>query len=192
MTNTLIHGMKNAKLKKLVKIMTLSVILLMMGTGIASAHSGDSQETFEPAQSKTRITGTVVDQTGEPVIGANVVEKGATANGTISDADGKFSLNISPEATLIVSYIGYMTQEIAVGNRTDLRIVLAEDLLNLEEVVVIGYGSARKKDVTGSVVRADISKLRESPNVSLGQSLQGTVPGLNVGAVTQAGTDPNI
>jgi TonB-linked SusC/RagA family outer membrane protein len=192
MTNTLIHGIKNAKLKKLVNIMTLSAFLLMMGIWTANARDGYSKESPEPQQDKVRITGTVVDQTGEPVIGANIVEKGATANGTISDAEGKFSLQVSrSNVTLTFSYIGFVTQDV-VASGDVLNVVMKEDLLNLEEVVVIGYGTARKKDVTGSVVRADISKLRESPNVSLGQSLQGTVPGLNVGAVTTAGSDPSI
>jgi TonB-linked SusC/RagA family outer membrane protein len=192
MTNTLINGMKNAKLKKLVNIMMLSAFLLMMGAGTVSARSGYPSETLEPQQSKILVTGTVVDQTGEPVIGANIVEKGATANGTISDADGKFSLQVSrTNVTLTFSYIGFVTQDV-VASGDVLNVVMKEDMLNLEEVVVIGYGTARKKDITGSVVRADISKLKESPNVSIGQSLQGTVPGLNVGAVNTAGSDPSI
>ncbi|MDR2470032.1 MAG: TonB-dependent receptor [Tannerella sp.] len=139
-----------------------------------------------------RVSGTVTDASGEPVIGANVVEKGVIANGTITDADGNFALPVQPNATLTVSFIGYISQEIAVGNRTTLKITLTEDSRALDEIVVIGYGTARKKDVTGAVVRADLSKLQESPNVSLGQSLQGTVPGLNVGAVNTAGSDPGI
>jgi TonB-linked SusC/RagA family outer membrane protein len=186
-------GIQNAYQKKLIQILMLSAFFLMTGgIGIASADSGDSQARLESQQSKTRITGTVVDPAGDPIIGANIVEKNVTANGSITDVDGRFTLEVSPGATLSISYIGYVTQEIAIGNQTQLQIILQEDLLNLEEVVVIGYGTARKKDVTGAVVRADISKLQESPNVSLGQSLQGTVPGLNVGAVTQAGTDPGI
>ncbi|MDR1223076.1 MAG: carboxypeptidase-like regulatory domain-containing protein [Tannerella sp.] len=81
MTNTIMNGMKNARLKKLVNIMTLSAFLLITGLGTVSARGGDSQESSELQQSKARITGTVVDRTGEPVIGANVVEKGAAANG---------------------------------------------------------------------------------------------------------------
>jgi TonB-linked SusC/RagA family outer membrane protein len=138
------------------------------------------------------VTGTVTDANSEPVIGANVVEKGTTTNGIITDSDGKFSLNVPENAVLRVSYIGYVAQEIAVGNQTSLNITLVEDAQNLDEVVVIGYGTARKKDVTGSVVRADLSTLQESPSVSLGSKLQGTVPGLNVGAVTTAGADPSI
>ncbi|MDR2774341.1 MAG: carboxypeptidase-like regulatory domain-containing protein, partial [Tannerella sp.] len=115
MTNTLINGMKNTKLKKLVKIMMLSAALLLTGTGIVSARGGDSQETLETQQNNTRITGTVVDRTGEPIIGANVKEKGTT-NGTITDADGTFSFAVSPGATLEISYIGYVTKDVPVGD----------------------------------------------------------------------------
>ena len=87
---------------------------------------------------------------------------------------------------------GYNRQGIVVGNKMTFVITLEEDTKALDEVVVIGYGTAKKKDLSGSVVRADLSALKESPNVSLGSALQGTVPGLNVGAVTSAGSDPSI
>ncbi|MDR1883045.1 MAG: TonB-dependent receptor [Prevotella sp.] len=138
-----------------------------------------------------RVSGTVVDTGGEAIIGANVVEKGTT-NGIITDADGKFALDVSANAILKVSFIGYVTQEITVENQSTLQIVLREDFQALEEVVVVGYGTARRKDLTGSVVRADLTVLQESPNVSLLSGLHGTVPGLNVGATTQAGSDPGI
>ncbi|MDR3267635.1 MAG: TonB-dependent receptor [Tannerella sp.] len=143
------------------------------------------------AHAQKQVTGTVTDANSEPIIGANVIEKGTT-NGSITDVDGKFSLTVSDNAVLQISFIGYVTQEIAVGNRTILEITLAEDSQALDEVVVVGYGTARKKDLTGSVVRADLTSLQESPSVSLGSKLQGTVPGLNVGAVTSAGADPSI
>jgi hypothetical protein len=103
MTNKLKNGMKNAQLNKLVNIMTLSVFLLMTGAWTANALSSASSEASELKQDKTRITGTVVDQTGVPVAGANVVEKGVTANGTTTDANGNFSLNVSSGATLAVT-----------------------------------------------------------------------------------------
>jgi TonB-linked SusC/RagA family outer membrane protein len=147
-----------------------------------------------PAQNPgITITGTVKDVNGEPVIGANIVEKGSESNGTISNLDGRFTLEVSPGATLVVSYIGYNTQEVAAGNRTGtIHITLLENALALEEIVVVGYGTARRKDLTGSIVRADLTALQESPNVSLLSGLHGTVPGLNVNATTQAGHDPGI
>ncbi|MDR2680686.1 MAG: TonB-dependent receptor plug domain-containing protein, partial [Tannerella sp.] len=180
MRTKLIKGMKNAKLEKLVNIMMLSAFLLLTGAGMASARSGDSSETLKTAQSKTRITGTVVDTNGEPIIGANVVEKGNATNGITTDADGNFSLNVSQEAMLVVSYIGYVTQEITVGNRTQLQIILQEDLQTLEEVVVVGYGTQKKVNLSGAVstVSAKALENRLTPNVNL--ALQGAAPNLNI------------
>ncbi|MDR0698674.1 MAG: TonB-dependent receptor [Tannerella sp.] len=194
MTNKLTNGMKNAKLKKLVNIMTLSAFLLLMGIGTASARSGDSQETSELQQSKTQITGTIVDQTGEPVVGANVVEKGVATNGTITDVDGNFSLEVLPGATLSVSYIGYVTQEIAVGNRTELQIVLLEDTQALEEVIVIGYGVAKRQDFTGSVssLRLENSPIALTANLNALEAIKGNVAGLDIGATNAAGGQPSM
>ena len=142
-------------------------------------------------QNKKTITGTVVDIYNEPIIGANIIEKGTT-NGVITDIDGKFSLEVSPNIVLQVTYIGYLSQEISIKGYAPLKIQLKEDTQKLDEVVVIGYGVSRKSDLTGSVVRADLSTLQESPNISLASSLQGVVPGLNVGTPTKAGEEPSI
>ncbi|MDR0713430.1 MAG: TonB-dependent receptor [Bacteroidales bacterium] len=131
-------------------------------------------------QSGKRIRGTVVDASGEPVIGANITEKGVASNGTITNADGKFSLDVSPGATLTVSYIGYVTQEIAVGTQTQLQITLQEDLQALEEVVVVGYGTQKKITLTGSVVAVSGEKVLKTPSGTLGRSLAGRLPGVRV------------
>lgn len=173
--------MKNAKLKKLVHIMTLSAFLLLTGIGTASAHGGNSQAaTPELQQSKSRITGMVVDRTGEPVIGANIIEKGMASNGTISDVDGRFSLEVAPEATLLVSYVGYTTQEIIVANRTQLQIVLQEDLLALEEVVVVGYGMQKKVSLTGSVATLKSEEIQNIPAGNLTNLLSGRLSGVTI------------
>lgn len=138
-----------------------------------------------------KVTGKVVDTKGEPVIGATIMEKG-TNNGTITDFDGNFTLDISAGAVLQFSYIGYANQDVKVGNSSNLSITMKEDTETLDEVVVVGYGTAKKSDLAGAVVRADLSTLQESPSVSLGEALQGTIPGLNVGAVSQAGKDPDM
>jgi TonB-linked SusC/RagA family outer membrane protein len=124
------------------------------------------------------VRGTVVDKQGEPIIGANISAKGTT-NGTITDINGEFSLNVSSNSTLVISYLGYLTQEILVGNNTTFNIALVEDTKTLDEVVVIGYGTSRKKDITGSVssVKADDLNTIASPNVT--QMLQGKVSGLS-------------
>lgn len=142
-------------------------------------------------QNKRQITGTVIDVHGEPIVGANIVEKGTT-NGVITDVDGKFSLSITDNVSLEISYIGYLTQSIPVKDQTALSVTLIEDSQTLDEVVVIGYGTMRKKDVTGSVVSADLGALKGSPNINILQGLQGTVPGLNVGMADEAGESPSI
>src|SRR5690554_2931641 len=106
----------------------------------------------EVQQQKKTISGKIVDEQGEPVIGANIMEQGTT-NGTITDFDGNFSLNIEEDATLRISYIGYITQDISTEGRTSINIILQEDLESLDELIVIGYGIVRKKDLTGSVAQ---------------------------------------
>ena len=110
------------------------------------------------------ITGTVKDQSGEPLIGVNVMEKGTT-NGSITDMDGKYSVSSTGKKTILVfSYIGYISQEIPVGNRKTINVTMKEDTEELEEVVVIGYGTAKKKDLTGAISRVKTEKLEtEAP-----------------------------
>ncbi|MDR1455426.1 MAG: SusC/RagA family TonB-linked outer membrane protein [Tannerella sp.] len=194
MINKLIEGMKHAGFEKLKRVIMLSVFLLMAGTGMMNASDGNPPETDEPQQAKTRITGTVVDRTGEPVIGANIVEKGVTANGTVTDVDGKFSLEVSPEATLLVSFIGYVTQEVAAGDQANLKIVLQEDTQLLDEVIVIGYGTARRREYTGSVgsVKLENSPLATLPNLNIMESLKGNISGMNVGGINSSGGEPDL
>ena len=138
--------------------------------------SEESGSVSAPQQSNITVTGVVEDALG-PVIGANVVEKGTT-NGTISDVNGKFSLTVAPNAVLVVSYIGYVEQQIPVNNRTSITVQLREDTQALDEVIVVGYSTMKKKDLTGavSVVKVDEIENRASTNVM--QSLQGRVPGV--------------
>ena len=98
-----------------------------------------------------QISGTVIDGTGEPVIGANVLEVGTT-NGVITDIDGKFKLQgVQPNAKIQVSFIGYISQTVTVGNQSNIKVTLKEDAQALDEVVVVGYGTMKKTDVTGSL-----------------------------------------
>jgi TonB-linked SusC/RagA family outer membrane protein len=129
-------------------------------------------------QQGRRITGAVVDEKGEPVIGANIVEKGVTVNGTITDADGKFSLAVADGAVLQVSYIGYIPREITVGNQTSLQITLSEDARALEEVVVVGYGTQRKGNLTGSISTVKAEEVTVAPVASTTNALAGRLPGL--------------
>ena len=108
------------------------------------------------------ITGTVKDNLGEPAIGASVVEKG-TSNGTITDVDGKFTLKVSGKYPIEVSYIGYMTQVINLKGKTSLNIILQEDTKTLDEVVVVGYGTVKKADLSGSVVSINKEDIKGTP-----------------------------
>ncbi len=138
------------------------------------------------------LSGQVTDETGTGLPGVSVVTKGTT-NGTVTDSKGDYTLSISAQnSVLVFSYVGYLSQEVMVGNQSTLNVSLKPDEKALEEVVVVGYGTAKKRDVTGAVARANIEAFSESPNVSILQSLQGAVPGLNVGAVTTAGSDPQL
>lgn len=143
-------------------------------------------------QQQPTVSGTITDKSGEPLPGANVVIKG-TSKGTITDQSGNYSISNLPEnAILVYSFMGMLTQEVAVGNQTTINVTMIVDAIGIEELVVVGYGTMRKSDLTGSVVRADIEAFRESPNFSIMQSLQGSVPGLSVGQVNQAGQEPDI
>lgn len=140
-------------------------------------------------QAKQRISGTVLDAAGEPIIGANVVEKGI-ANGVVTDIEGKFSLSVAENAVLQVSYIGYLTQEIPVRNQTVFSIVLEEDSQTLDEVIVVGYGTMKKSDLTGSVASVKGDKIAEKASfINVSEALQGMTPGLMV--TRDGGSDAN-
>jgi TonB-dependent SusC/RagA subfamily outer membrane receptor len=125
------------------------------------------------------ITGHVSDASGETIIGANVVAKG-TKVGTVTDIDGSFSITAAPDAVLVISYLGFKTQEIAVGNNTHLSITLLEDAQSLEEVVVVGFGTQKKINLTGAVGTVNAKDIQNRPVQNVQQALQGLIPGLNI------------
>lgn len=141
----------------------------------ASAKSGAK----EIRQQKT-VSGRIVDEQGEPVIGANVVEKGTT-NGTVTDVEGRFSLEVAPNAVLLISYVGYLEQEINTSQKKTFDITLKEDTQALEEVVVIGYGTVRKKDLSGAISNVKFSETPMStlPNPNAFAALSSKVAGLH-------------
>lgn len=141
-----------------------------------------------PQQSKVTISGKVSDATG-PIIGASVVEKGTT-NGTVTDLDGNFSLNVSANSTLVVSYIGYKDQEIKVGNQRTFNIQLSEDTQKLDEVVVVGYGTQKKVNLTGSISTLDTKDIEARPVTNVSQALAGMAAGVTVtSSSNQPGND---
>ena len=132
------------------------------------------------AMAQVLVRGTVVDQTGESVIGASIQVKGTT-QGTITDIDGKFSLGVpDKKSVIVVSFIGYATKELQVDTSKPMSIVLEEDAKVLDEVVVVGYQEVKKKDLTGSVAKADMKELLNTPVGSFDQTLGGRIAGVNV------------
>lgn len=125
------------------------------------------------------IKGVVKDASDEPIIGASVLEKGTT-NGTITDFDGNFTLKAQGNATLVVSYVGYQTQEVKVNGKTSVNVTLKEDTELLDEVVVIGYGSVKRRDVTTAISTVSTKDLDERPIISAAQALQGKAAGVSV------------
>ena len=149
------------------------------------AMAESAVNSVQSVQQTKKVSGTVVDAMG-PVIGASILEKG-TSNGTVTDIDGNFSLNVQPGATLVISYIGFLTQEIAVGNQSTINVTMKEDDTQLEEVVVVGYGVQKKKLVTGATVQVkgeDIAKLNTTNALT---AMQASTPGVNI---TQSSSQP--
>lgn len=133
-----------------------------------------------PASSETKkVTGVVKDEKGEPIIGANVVERGTT-NGIITDIDGNFELNVASSSVLEISYIGYISQEIKVGNNDQFRIRLVEDTQNLDEVVVVGYGTSRKRDIVSAMANVKGKTFSSASTSNVQDILQGKVAGLDI------------
>lgn len=126
------------------------------------------------------LNGNVKDTTGEPIIGASIVEKGNTTNGTITDLDGNFSLKVPANATVVISYIGMKTQEIAIKGKSKIDVTLSDDAKALDEVVVIGYGTAKRKDITGSVATVNAEALTVVPVASATEALTGKMAGVQI------------
>lgn len=139
---------------------------------------------------KITITGTVTDEKGSPLPGATVQVKGTTLGAT-ADVDGKYSLDVSsPKVTLIFSFVGYITQEIPVQNQSSVNTSLSPDVLGLEEVIVVGYGTQKKSDITGTVSSLPKDRLGVTPNINIAQAIQGSIPGVLI-QTTSAGAAPS-
>lgn len=156
--------------------------ILLKGTGcsfvVKNNHIVISVNAQDTGKSLT-VTGVITDEHGEPVIGVNVIEKGTT-NGCISDMDGRYSLDVQPNSILQVSYIGYISREIRVNNQKVINVQLREDTQNLEEVVVVGYGTQRRKDLTGAVSSINASEIQSRSVPSVAGSLQGKLSGVMI------------
>ncbi|WP_313381887.1 TonB-dependent receptor [Proteiniphilum saccharofermentans] len=151
---------------------------------ILSKKDAIDQSDVRQAGRKT-VTGKVLDENGDPVIGANIVEKGTT-NGTVTNIDGDFTLTVENNAVIQISYIGYLVQEVNSTGRNSVNIVLQEDSKTLDEIVVVGYGTMRKRDLTGSVSSIKSEDIQRSPVTSLDQAIQGKAAGVQVSQASSA------
>lgn len=155
---------------KVLKTLFIAVMMCFVGLGAT---------TLEVSAQSFTITGTVLDDTDFGLPGASIQEKGTT-NGTMTDMNGFFRLTVRPGATLVISYVGFTTQEIAVGNQSEIRVKLSTDVSNLSEVVVVGYGTMRQEAVTGSVASIGGDNLRDVAAGNVTQALQGRLPGVDI------------
>ena len=157
------------------------------GSGVESSGVNTIQQT------RKTITGTVVDAYGEAIIGANIIEEGTT-HGTVTDVNGRFSLDVANDATIRVTYIGFLPQIISTEGTTQFNITLAEDTQALDEVVVVGYGIQRRENLTGAVSSINVEEtLGSRPIADVGRGLQGSTPGLSVIVPSgEVGSDPLI
>ena len=149
------------------------------------AMADSAVKSVQSVQQTKKVSGTVVDAMG-PVIGASIMEKG-TSNGTVTDLDGNYSLSVGPNATLVITYVGFKTQEIRVGNESRLDVTLEEDNTNLDEVVVIGYGTQKKKLITGATVQVKGDEIAKLNTTNALEAMQSSTPGVQI---TSSSTQP--
>lgn len=155
---------------------------LLVGFGLTQSYAVErsGQMSMDQNQGKITVSGTVTNLQGEPIPGATIVVKGTT-QGTIADIDGKYSLsNVDSNVDLLFSFVGMTTQEISVKGQSTINVVLSEQTIGLDEVVAIGYGTVKRRDITGSVASVSNERLTASPVANVAQALQGQLPGVNV------------
>ena len=187
---SVLKGLKNVSVQ--IKEGTIDTILheLSRQTGLSfkkinntiSVSRGQANTSFPAVEQKVKkVTGTIRDNHGEPIIGANVFVKGTTS-GTVTDMDGNFSLEVPEQGTLVVSYIGYLTKEMPIGKgQQNVEVALIEDTQALDEVVVVGFAKQKKANLTGSVSSVKMDEVMgDRPVPTTGALLQGAVPGLQV------------
>ena len=167
-------------------LLTMSCCTALGLSYCPQVQASSPNQNAQAVQQVKKVTGHVVDADG-PIIGASVVEKGNPKNGAVTDLDGNFSLNVKPGATLVISYIGYKTQEVRVGTQNDIPVTLAADNTNLDEVVVVGYGVQKKKLVTGATIQVDGDDIARLNTTNALTAMQSSTPGVQI---TQASAQP--
>ncbi|WP_321347725.1 TonB-dependent receptor [uncultured Draconibacterium sp.] len=175
------------------KYLFIILLGLLAFTTATYAEGNDSADQVSMSQQDNiTVKGKIVDESGEPLPGATIQELGTT-NGTITDIDGNFSLSVPADATLTISFIGYKSIEVAVDGKTDLgNIALAADMIGLDQVVVVGYGTQRKVDLTGAVAVVDADEMKKVSNSNISTMLQGKVSGVQITSDGQPGADPTV
>ena len=184
-------------MKKII-LSIFSLLILLDGNIRASIRPNNLQENINhesiiaPKQGKT-VQGIVLDRSGSPIVGVTIIEKGTT-NGVTSDIEGKFSLQVAPDATLTFSYLGYIEEEAMVKGQDFLKVTMREDTETLDEVVVIGYGTAKRSNLTGAVSSVTSEQFRAQPVKKASEILQGRMAGVQASSYTggQLGQDANI
>ena len=162
-------------------VLPFAVGMLLCSTNASAADvNANTINTVAQGLQKSQVTGRIVDSNGEPLIGVSVVEKGNKSNGTVTNLDGEYTVNVSANSTLVVSYVGYKTQEVAVGGKRNVNVTLAEDAEMLNDVVVIGYGVVKKADLAGSVAVMDNKAFKDQPITQASDALNGRMSGVNV------------
>lgn len=169
------------------------IFLILMGLlAIAPATYSEDNAGQAPTTQPILIKGKVVDENGAPLPGATIQLKGATV-GTVADADGNFSLSVPPDGTILISFVGYVGEEINIGEQTDLgNIALVPDIKTLDQVVVIGYGTQRKVDLTGAVAVVNTEEMKKVSHSNISTMLEGKIAGVQITSDGQPGADPTV
>tara|TARA_R110002049_G_scaffold3795_5_gene27561 strand:- start:22342 stop:25755 length:3414 start_codon:yes stop_codon:yes gene_type:complete len=183
----------NTLLNKILSWENFTIVVTKNKTVLVKEKAIVKETTTKEESQQLVVSGTVVDQNGQPLPGANIIEKG-TDNGVQTDFDGNFKLNVSDKnAILVISFIGFLPQEVEVNNRTSIKVTLIESETSLDEVVIIGYGTVSKRDLTGSVSSFDSKAIDRQPSATdLSELMRGSLPGLNVGTSTNAAGSSNL
>ena len=187
-----LSGFKSLKKKqRFQRLLTFSLVFVFVGFGLYAANPNYESNNDPVTVLQTTVSGTVTDNTGAPLPGASIVQKG-TSNGTQTDFDGNYTIDVPGDATLVISYIGFATQEIAVQGRSTINVQLEESASALSEVVVTGYATQTRGDITGSVASVDIAEATKAPLVNAAEALEGRVTGVTVTNAGTPGGSPKI
>jgi len=174
------------------KVILVFCGMLALSPSVFAYQGGDKLPIALSPADNIQVSGKIVDATGSPLPGASVYVKGTT-NGTISDIDGNFSLTAPDDATLVFTFVGYISQEIPVNGRKNVgTITMQEDNQEIEQVVVIGYGTQKKVDLTGSVAIVDADEMKKVSNSNISTMLEGKVAGVQITSDGQPGADPSV